>query len=216
MAKRYVDFVKKNNGLALILSDTQECAVPRKAHMMFEQNLTPQEQMEQSIELFRPIADRIVGACTGNHANRAYKEAGLEIDRTMAMVLGYLKKYSTFQGFVTVKVGKQEYRIAFKHGNNGGVDVFKNCKALLSAYPMADICAASHTHILASMQSASWRFDNKGNRLMHKITYINTGSLLDYPRYADEAGYQPQPKGFAIAWLYPNEYRVDVDVTGRI
>lgn len=216
MAKRYVQFVKKNNGLALLLADNHECAVPRKAHMMFEQNMIPDEQYQYGVELFRPIADRIAGACTGNHANRAYHDAGIELDRRMAHELGYSSKYFTFQGFVALKVGKQLYKIAFKHGNNGGVDVFKNCKNLLTSFPSADICCASHTHTLATTQVGNWGFDRRGHRQIHPVTFVNTGSLLDYPRYADEAGYQPQPKGFAVVWLYPDERRVVVDVTGRI
>ncbi len=51
---------------------------------------------------------------------------------------------------------------------------------------------------------------------LHEVTFIITGSLLDYPVYADQAGYSPQPKGFAIAWLNPREKHVSVDVSGKL
>lgn len=215
LAQRYVDFVKKHDGYALLLADNQECAVPRKAWMMFEQDKTPQEQLDYGIKLFGPIAKNIVGACTGNHANRAYHDAGLEMDRTMAQTLGYEKCFFPFQGFVRLRVGKVTYKIAFKHGSNAGADIFRNCKQLLTNFPTADICATSHTHVLATTQVGHWTFEGERRKLKH-VTFVSTGSLLNYPRYADEAGYQPQPKGFAILWLHPESYGVHVDVSGNV
>lgn len=215
MAKRYVDFVKKEGGYALLLADNHECALPHKGHMIFSQNMNPQKQLEYGIKLFAPIAKNIVGACTGNHSARAKKVAGLDMDKIMADKLGYLDRYYPHQGFVSVKVGKNEYRIAFKHGTGVGSNSFGNCLALLKTYPSADICAASHTHECATVSRGFWDIVD-GKRVLHKVTLVNTGSLLDYPDYADEAGYSPQPKGFAVVWLDPNEKRVSVDVSGVI
>jgi hypothetical protein len=217
MAKRYVDFVKQTDGLALLLADNHECAIPanKRPYMMLEQNMTPQEQYEYGLELFRPIARNIIGACTGNHAGRAQQAAGIDLDRTMADRLGYLNRYHPWQGFVGARVGKVEYKIAFKHGQGAGSNTFQNCVQLARSYPSADICAASHTHELATTKRGFWDI-TKRQRKVHEVTYISTGSLLDYPTYADEAGYSPQVKGFAIAWLHPEEIHVEVDTSGRI
>lgn len=215
MAHRYVKFVKENHGLALILADNHECALPNKAHMMWDQSMTPQEQYEYGLELFSPIVPNIIGACTGNHTGRAQKVAGIDLDKTMAERLGYLDRYSPWQGFVAVTCGKITYNISFKHGQGAGSNTFQNCVQLHRAYPSSDICAASHTHEMAETKRGFWDIAG-GKRLIHPVTYINTGSLLNYPRYADEAGYAPQPKGFSIAWLCRSHRSVIVDTSGEI
>lgn len=215
MAKRYVDFCKRRDALVLLLADNHECAVPRKGHMMLDQNLTPQEQLDYGCELFWPIRKQVIGACTGNHAARALKDSGLEMDKIMADRLGYSKNYFPWQGFVSAKVGKKTYKIAFKHGNGSGSDTFRNAKTLSRAFPTADICATSHTHQLAHTQAGFWDV-KEGRRVGHWVHLISTGSLLNFPNYADQAYYAPQPKGFAISYLYPDEHRVDVDTSGKI
>lgn len=213
MAQEYVKFVQEENAYAILLADNHEFALPHKKDMMFAQNMTPQKQYEYGLDLFKPIAKNIVGACTGNHTGRAMKVAGLDADKVMAERLGYLDKYYPHQGFVSVQVGKNEYSIAFKHGTGVGSNTFGNCRALLRNYPTADICASSHTHQMTTLTEGKWDIQ-KGKRVFREITYIVTGSLLNYPTYADEAGYSPQPKGFVIAWLNPGERKVVVDVSG--
>lgn len=215
MAKRYVEFVKSENGMALLLADNHEMALPHKGHMMYSQNMNPTQQYEYGIELFKPIVKNIIGACTGNHTARAKKVCGLDPDKLMADKLGYLDRYYPHQGFINVKVGTQDYSIAFKHGSGVGSNSFGNCMQLAKAYPGADICCTSHTHEMSTTKRGYWKI-KKGERVFHETTYVVTGSLLDYPEYADEAGYLPQPKGFAIIWLNPKEHSVIVDVSGRI
>jgi hypothetical protein len=215
LAQRYVNFVKNNDGLALLLADNHECAVPRKAHMMYEQNISPQEQLEYGIEMFRPIRKQIIGACTGNHALRARKETSLDMDKIMADELGYIHRYHPYQGFVAPRIGKHEYRIAFKHGSGTGHNIFLNCMQLLRSYPGADICASSHLHKNALTVHGYWDVQD-GARVIHPVFFVTTGATLNFPRYADEAGYPPQPKGFPILWLGRDEFRIKADLVGEV
>lgn len=211
LGKKYVDLVRKHDGFAVLLADNHECAVPRKAHMMFEQDLTPQEQLDYSVEFYKPIKHNIIGAVTGNHAWRAYHDSGLEMDKEMMARLGRSGYYYRIKGAIEIHYGSQKYRIVFAHGNNSNNDIFRNCKILNAEYPTADIFVASHTHYLSYLPTTSRDFDGKGNSVLRDVSYISTGSMLNTPLYAEIAGYRPQPKGFAVAWIYPNEYRVDVD-----
>jgi len=214
LAKKYVEWVKEHNAYALLLADNHECALPHKGHMMFTQNMKPQEQYEYGIELFSPIAKNIVGACTGNHALRAKKVAGIDLDKCMSDKLGYSNRYYPHQGFITLKVGSQRYNIAFKHGTGVGSNIFGNTVALLRSYPSADIVCASHSHQLSHTITGYWDVINS-SRVIHTVHHIVTGSMLNYPDYADEAGYTPQPKGFAILWLHSyNKKDTYVDISG--
>lgn len=216
MAKEYVDFVRQSDGYALLLADNHECAVPRKAHMMFEQDLTPQEQLDYSVELYSPIKRNIKGAVTGNHAWRAYHDAGIELDKEMMARMGILHHYYRIQGQIELSIGKCNYRFVFSHGNNIGSNVFRNCDKLNYQYPTTDIVAASHAHIMAHTSTQFRDFDKKGRPVLHKVDYITTGSLLDQPLYGEIALYKPQPKGFSVAWLHPTEQLVFVDTSGKI
>ncbi len=215
LGKKYIDFVRETDGFALLLADNHECAVPRKAHMMFEQDLTPQEQLDYSVEFFKPIRRNIKGAVTGNHAWRAYHDSGLEMDKEMMARLGLSHYYFRFQGHADLLVGSQRYRVVFAHGNNIGRNAFTNCEKLMAQYPTADIFAASHAHVLATRPTQIKDFNKIGTPILRDVHFISTGSLLDTPLYAEIAMYQPQPKGFAIAWLYPDEKMVVVDVSGK-
>lgn len=215
MAKRYVDFVKENKGYALLVSDNFENVIPKKGHMMFDQILTPQEQIDKGEELFKPIRKQIIGMVQGNHSNRTRHEAGIDMDYQLAKGLGIASKYNPNQGFTGLKVGKNTYKIAYKHGSGVGSNTFGNCITLSRSFPSADVCICSHTHENATTTRGFWDVVN-GKRQIHEVKMVNTGALLDYPSYADEAYYAPQKKGFAIIWLGENNKDIIVDVTGRI
>lgn len=216
MAKRYVDFVKDNDAAALLLSDNFENVIPKKGHMMFDQVLTPQEQLDYGEELFYPIRKNILGLVQGNHSGRTRHEAGIDMDYELAKHLGIKKLYNPNQGFTVVKAGKINYGVAYKHGTGFGSNTFGNAITLMRQFPSADICACSHTHELATTNRGFWDMDKKGKRVRHDVTLVNTGSLLDFPSYADEAYYAPQRKGFAILLLNTTKKEVVVDVSGKI
>lgn len=215
MAQRYVEWTRRNGAYALLLSDNFENAVPQKAHMMFDQVIDPEQQIDFGETLFAPIAKQIMGLVQGNHSNRTRKESGLDMDRELAIRLGIRSRYNPNQGFTVLKAGKNHYSVAYRHGSGVGSNTFGNCINLMRAFPTADICVASHTHETATTTRGFWDVV-KGKRVKRDVTLINTGSLMDYPRYADQAYYSPNKKGFAIAWLNKNEKEVIVDASGVI
>lgn len=215
MLDSYIDAVNKYDGFALLLSDNFENAIATKPGMMFDQVMTPEEQLDYGVKVFGRIKDKIIGACSGNHTSRTRKQTSLDMDKIMAQKLGYEDNYFPYQGFVSLKVGKVRYRIAFKHGHGQGSNSFGNAINLHRAYPDADICCSSHTHTNGATTKGRWTINSRGGRALHNITLVNTGCLLDYPRYGDEAYYQPQPKGFTTLWLDREKYEVIPDITSK-
>lgn len=215
LAAKYVKWVKDNDAAALLLSDNFENVIPKKGHMMFDQIMTPQEQLDFGQDLFYPIRKNIVGLVQGNHSNRTRHEAGIDLDYELSKFLGLKSIYFKNQGFVSVKAGKNSYSIAFRHGTGVGSNSFGNCINTMRAFPSADICACSHTHEMATTTRSFWDIQN-GKRVRHEVVLANTGSLLDFPEYADEAYYTPQKKGFTVLWLNEKEKKVKVDVSGDL
>ena len=215
-AKEYMKWGKDHGAKFLILSDMFECALPHKGKgMIFNQILDPQEQLEAGMELLRPIKDDIIGYCSGNHSNRAYEVAGIDFDRTVAKELGLLRRYYPQHGLISHKVGTVQYKIAFTHGVDCGVDYFRNSRKLLRMYPTADICASSHNHVCATTKEAFFDVDGGGHKI-HEVTFVSTGSNLNYPSYAGKALYPPQPKGYAVLWLGNTTKQVKADVSGIV
>ena len=140
--KRYVDLAEEPDTYLLILGDLFENAIPSRGEgMMFEQSLTPDDQIDEVDRILRPVKDKIIGACTSNHSRRTYKEVGIDMDAQLYKRLGIHKVYQGLQGVVLFE-GKQ---IAFAHGMGSG-DNWNDAKRLFAVYPQADIVAVSQRH----------------------------------------------------------------------
>ena len=209
--KKAVKWAKKNKAKVLLLGDNFENAIatPDKALMMFDQNQTPNEQLNILAALLEPIKSQIVGACTSNHSKRSYRVAGIDLDEQLSHRLGYADKYKGDVGFCTIKAGNQSYRTVYTHGIGSGSNVLGDFRKLNSVYPGVDIIAASHTHTCLTTQEAFFSVNDDG-REVNRVTYVRTGSAIEYPAYAEEQLYRPQPKGFSIMWLGTKEKSVDV------
>lgn len=212
--KKALKWARNENAGIFVLSDNMEFALPHKGKMMYAQIMSPEKQIEACLELLGGVADLIVAGVTGNHVNRAYEVAGVDVDKMIFDKLGLLDKYHGDQGFINIKVGKVNYSIAFTHGVDCGSDVFRNNRKLLKMYPSADICASSHTHKNAYTNEGFFEWDKNGKRVIRTVHFISTGSNLEYPRYAAKALYSPQTKGYARALLNAEEREVLPDVTG--
>ena len=140
--ERYVKLLNEPNTYGLILGDLFENAIPSRGEgMVWDQSTTPQDQLDDADRLFRPVKDRIIGACGSNHSVRSWKEVGIDIDHELYWRLGIHKLYKGEEGTVIFANKK----IAFAHGNGFG-DNWKDALKLYAIYPDVDIVCVSHRH----------------------------------------------------------------------
>lgn len=210
LAEKYIERVQKEDMDILLLGDLFECATPAKQEQMYEQYSTTDEQLDEVVELLRPVKNRIKGCSTSNHSERAYIAAGVNLDRRLIRELGLPESiYKRYHGVIKYQ-GKT---IVFSHGNGSGCNTWGDAEKLLRMYPAADVVALSHRHSL----DAGWkgRFDigKNGQRIKKDILLVRTGSLLEYPRYAEKELYFPQKLGFTIL-TFNNDGSVTPDVSG--
>lgn len=196
--KDHVDLAAEKNTFLLILGDVFENAIPaRGLGMMFEQNLNPEEQLDEADRIFRPYKHKIIGACTSNHSRRSYKEVGIDIDRQLYKRLGVREGiYKGLQG-VVVFGGK---KIAFAHGNGSG-DNWNDSKKLFTIYPTADFVITSHRHEMASKWHGNYVLDSKGRKTKKFVRFVRTGGLMGWAEYAQEELYNPQKPGFSALYF---------------
>lgn len=199
--KDHIDLAAEPNTYLLVLGDVFENAIPsRGMGMMFEQALSPEDQLDEADRIFRPYKDKIVGACTSNHSRRTYKEVGIDIDKQLYKRIGCRQSvYKGLQG-VVVFGGK---KIAFAHGNGSG-DNWNDALKLFKIYPTADIVITSHRHEMTSKWHGSYTLDAKGRRTKKFVRFVRTGGLMGWAEYAQEELYSPQKPGFSVLYFMPD------------
>ena len=65
----------------------------------YEQNLTPNEQLNYIVDIFKDYAPQIDGVVMGNHEYRILKESGIDVTEQFCRQLGL--KYLLYSGVIT-------------------------------------------------------------------------------------------------------------------
>jgi hypothetical protein len=87
--ERAIAFAKRSGSLCLGLGDWLEAGTKSSVGSgIYEQTCGPQEQIDQLVRMFRPIAHQFIGILPGNHDNRIYKESGVDVMKNIADTLG--------------------------------------------------------------------------------------------------------------------------------
>jgi hypothetical protein len=207
----YCNKAKDPNTSLLLLGDLFENAIPARGEgMMWEQDLTPDEQLEKIAAYLDPVRDKIVGCVTSNHSERSYKEAGLNLDKRLLRELGV--KDSVYKGLQGVSVFAG-HKIAYAHGHGSGANVWGDAKRLLQLYPEADMIALSHKHELSATWHGNFRLGSAGSKIVKYVPFVRTGSLMQYPRYAQRELYSPQKPGFTEV-TFKDDGSVSINMDG--
>lgn len=206
----YAKMLEEPNTFGLSLGDLFENAIPSRGQgMMWDQSLTPEEQMEELCSIFYPVRKKFIGACTSNHSERTWKEVGINLDRLLWQRMGVPQIYRGLEGTCTF-AGK---RIAFAHGLGHGTNEWGDARKLLAIYPTVDIVAVSHRHEMASKWYGNFEVDRRGTKHPRWVLFARTGGLMEWARYARRELYTPQKPGFTVLY-FPNDGSVRTDTNG--
>ena len=170
-------------------------------------------QIQQGVELFEPIKDKILCITNGNHENRAYRKEGIDISKIVANQLGIGDKYSPTSALLFLRFGKQSshrnhrptlYSIYCNHGSGGGRK--EGAKAIrladMASIVDADIYIHSHTHLGMIMKQGFFRTD-LGTSSIQNVTklFVNTSSNLNYGGYGEAQEFKPNSKDTPVIYL---------------
>lgn len=191
----------------LLMGDLIECAIKGSpGSAVFEQTMTPEQQIEKIIEYFEPYKDLIDGVVIGNHEMRAHKETGIDLMKYFCRALGIEDKYLGYQGVVGFSWNGRCYLFSMWHGHGGGSSVggamAKVKRQQQSIF--ADVYLMGHFHRLDADVS-EMRMPNPSTKTIRivKQYYVLTGSALKWEEsYAEQAGLPPSPCGFPIIKLF--------------
>ena len=203
----WIEKIRENKWYVILMGDLTENATLGSVGAVFEQRLSPQQQVRLVIDKLTPIKDYIIGGLGGNHGARSLKTAGLDPDEIICWELGC--PYWNKSGFGRIQVGTANWKVFAHHGAGGGALLGSKlnviAEKMTKVVPMADLYIAGHTH--AEVSGSDTRPDmvlNKGKARIakHRRHFSGTGSLLDYDdSYAEGMLLPPATKAQVVHFL---------------
>lgn len=213
-------------GLCILNGDLMNTAVRNGVSDVYGEILSPMQQIEYLVKLLTPIKDKIIGATTGNHENRVYKQDGIDTMGIVCKELGIFDKYAPEGILVFLRFGtqanphrkegrnpRQWYSIYATHGSGGGRK--EGAKAIrladMASIIQADCMIHSHTHLPMVMKQSTYRVDAI-NCCAKKVqmTFVNTGAALEYGGYGQAQEYKPAAIAYPVIHLEAKHKKVTV------
>ena len=180
---------------------------------VYENDTDVTGQLEDIVELLRPLAPQIDGMVAGNHELRLFKEVGMDISRIISRELK--TPYMKYSGVVTYSLGKRSYDINFFHGKSGG-SVENSLRKVkdMTHKVVADIYLMGHTHQKAYTTRQLKRVDARNGKVNEDTQYfVLTGHCLSYDdSYADQMNLEISTKGFPVIALHRDVKKKRIEV----
>jgi hypothetical protein len=195
--KGYLDWVMdRENAYIFLMGDILNVASRQSKTNPFE-SMSGNDEYDAAIKLFNPYKDRIIGAITGNHEQRMYKDYGFNPLGPFCNELNI--PYCGFSSCIKIRVGRRkEAKNQFQqvywgfahHGNGGGgtlgAAINRKVKLQEIVHGM-DFYMAGHDHQLVA-GSRNVLLPKRDTIEHQRVHYIDTGSFLDWDgSYAEEA-----------------------------
>jgi predicted phosphodiesterase len=170
-------------------------------------------QLEKAVELFTPIAGKIICVTNGNHEARGYRKEGFDMSKMIAMQLGIADKYAPAAAAIFLRFGKQSlkregrpqlYTIYVLHGSGGGRK--EGAKAIrladMASIMDADIYIHSHTHLPMVMKQGFFRTDLQHSTVANVTKlFVNTAANLNYGGYGEAAEFKPASTDTPVIYM---------------
>jgi predicted phosphodiesterase len=227
--KNRIERVKNNEHVyAIILGDVLNNSTKTSVGDVYEEELTPMQQVKKATELFRPISSKLLGVCSGNHERRSYKNDGIDMLYFLCAELGIADKYDYCACLLFIRMGTSTrfanstkhtsnicYTLYMTHGDGqGGRTVGGKANGLQRRGQIvdADIVVTGHTHAPLSFRDCCYRIDYQNSTVTIKEQlFVNASATLNYEEYAELYGMKPSSKQSPVLVL--NGKKKEVVVT---
>ena len=193
---------KEDSTYTILNGDLCNCALKNSKSDVYEDSMSPMEQLNQLLTLLEPVKDKILVMSSGNHEDRITKETNIDITRLTARELGIEDRYANGWWYLYLRFGKKEdgahrpmcYQITGYHGSGGGRKAGGKVNRLqeMSQVVVADLYIMGHTHLPMSMKQQIWIPDYGNNALNKKdMYYLMSNSFLEPEGYGEKLGMVP-------------------------
>jgi UDP-2,3-diacylglucosamine pyrophosphatase LpxH len=189
---QYIKQAKRGKWDVILIGDLIDCGLfSGTAHIdsVWDNTMTPAQQMEEAVKVFDPIKSQIMSVMAGNHPSRIFKVTSLQPEKIIAKLLKvpFVSNAHTFKW--------NGLNLMAAHGTGRTDDV----KARLR-HEGVDLFLLGHTHELGF-----WRYNRLTGSagLRRNIWFVRCGSFLDTAEYAKFAMYPPTPIGSPVITIAP-------------
>lgn len=213
-----IESVKNDpNVYCIILGDLINNSTKTSVGDVYEEPLSPMQQIKQAVEMFRPIKDKVLAITSGNHERRSYKSDGTDLLYFFSAELGLADRYDYAACLSIIRFGqgyrnrKIAYSLYMTHGDGqGGRTIGGKANGLQRRGQIidADIIVTGHTHSPITFKDCYYSVNYQNNAVIKKEQlYVNTGAALDYEEYAEIYGMKPS--SYANPKIILNGYKKD-------
>lgn len=198
------------NTYAVVNGDIFNWASKTSVSDVYTEVYSPMDELNEVIELLKPIKDKILTIQTGNHERRAYKSEGIDLMRIVAQALRLESVYSNASTLLWIRLGndKRNKRVCYKlyitHGARSGRKEGSKMQACIDMESIidADVYIMGHTHLTFACKLGHFR-TNDGNSSVSKVDvlFLSSGAKLKYGGYGEIAGFRPLSEATAYCFL---------------
>jgi len=203
--KKTIDYIKESGAQVILMGDLIENANKYSVGSgVYDQDMTPQRQLDHVCKMLEPIKGQILGNLTGNHEFRTQKDSGFNPTILISDRLGV--PYCGFKTFIDIRVNKHKYIVYATHGSTGARLPWTRMKAVddVARNIDADIVMYAHTHDMFSKP-----FVREGIRDRKGYEVLTGGFLKDTPYgYAAMKNYPPLKTGVVKLKLFGNKWDI--------
>lgn len=193
----WIEVVKNDpNGAVVIIGDMMNMGLKNSKSNVYEETLSPMQQKELCYRLLEPIADKIIGGCSGNHEYRAVKEVGVNPLYDVFCRLRIEDRYRENVCFIKLTVGKQgknpnTYGVVLTHGVSKNKD-----EKWTYSVDGCDCFISGHTHLGTHQPLGKIRMDLTHNKVKTVgYQHIVVVPFQSYGGYAIRGKYTPNHLG---------------------
>lgn len=202
--RAYIDRIEDDEtAKVIILGDLIDCATIGSKGNPHSQTMTPQRQIERTIELLYPIRDKILFACAGNHEERVYRSTGTDAGKYIMLGLNCLDRYHPVAGYIDIKTGKKRIKLYATH-NIGRAET--KIQKLAKSYADIDLILGGHIHTPKVIRTTQKVFGGQ----QRDITAVICGAWLMDEGYAVSAAYEPVSMAQPVIYISDQGYTVAV------
>lgn len=150
-------------GVVVIIGDMMNMGLRNSRSNVYEELLSPMAQKEKCYELLLPIAEKIIGGCSGNHEYRSVKEVGMNPLYDVFCRLCIEDRYRENACFLKLTVGKcgsnpNTYGVVLTHGSSKTKDL-----TWTQSVDGCDVFISGHTHTGTHQPCGKIRMDLSHN-----------------------------------------------------
>jgi hypothetical protein len=215
LEQKILQYIKKYQPRILLNGDIFHNINKHSKGSAYDQALTPQEQLDYAVKVFKPFAHLIDGVILGNHDYRTERESEIDIMLIFCQLLGIEEAYLKYRGVVGYSINKHYYTIEMFHGTGAGGTISAIERTMNSTKrTTADIYYIGHFHKEYVRTFKEYNIDNK-NSVIKEYQRVNIcgNSLTDTEGYAKMHSYSEtfpsqalitlngRKRGIGVEWI---------------